>query len=410
VEIKMIDREDEQHEDNSEILSDEDAEISMEADEEGLEGAAADSSLDEEEHADDVVQELAADGAGDEDEPVSESDRLLAEHKLKLLQSMRLEARIEAVIFASQKPLKALEILDVLGDDELALDDVQSVLDELIQFYEDRVGGFRLKYIKRLGYQFQTAPEAGPIMERMFASRPRPISRASMETLSIIAYRQPVTRAQVEFVRGVDAGSIFKTLVERGLVKCVGRKEVVGRPMLFGTTDEFLKVFNLTSLKDLPSLESFQPAPETIAGSKKEIEGDEGVDIEQYIAENTEGEALSDEDVQNAQDDNDSEDLDAVAEFANADTEGDDLVVGASEESTDNEAPPAQAGATAGDLADEDFDDIAHALADDELSDQEVLHGATAAEEDHIGDPKQNEETLQTTGIERGDDSEFDLD
>jgi len=125
-------------------------------------------------------------------------------------------------------------------------------------------------------------------MEKMFASRPRPISRAALETLSIIAYRQPVTRAEVEFIRGVDAGSIFKTLLERDLVKCVGRKEIVGRPMLFGTSDEFLKVFNLSSIKDLPPLESFQPSREMVQGAMERIEGqDELVDVEEYIADNT---------------------------------------------------------------------------------------------------------------------------
>jgi segregation and condensation protein B len=134
-------------------------------------------------------------------------------------------------------------------------------------------------------------------MERMFASRPRPISRAALETLAIIAYRQPVTRAEVEFIRGVDAGSIFKTLLERDLIKCTGRKEIVGRPMLFGTTDNFLTVFNLSSIKDLPPLESFQPSREMVQGAMEKLEGqqDELVDVEEYIADNTRGEYEGDD-------------------------------------------------------------------------------------------------------------------
>lgn len=240
-------------------------------------------SLDEEQIGDDQLAALAG---------VSEDDvAARTTPKERRLSEMRLEARIEAIVFASQKPMKPQEILDLLQEPLLTAEDVQTTLDHLVDFYEHRHGGFRLHYLKRLGYQFQTADAAGPIMERMFASRPRPISRAALETLAIISYRQPVTRAEVEFIRGVDAGSIFKTLLERDLIKCVGRKEIVGRPMLFGTSDEFLKVFNLSSVKDLPPLESFQPAREMVQGAMEKLEGgDELVDVEEYIADNTGGE------------------------------------------------------------------------------------------------------------------------
>ncbi len=206
------------------------------------------------------------------------------------IEPKRLEAQVEAVVFAAKDPLKISEIQEILAESDLSEADLQKVLDDLVKHYELRHGGFKLVYIKRLGYQFQTAPAAAPIMERMFASRPRPITRAALETLAIIAYRQPVTRAEVEFIRGVDAGSIIKTLMERELIRCVGRKEIVGRPMLFGTTDEFLKVFSLASVKDLPPLESFQPARDTVQGAQAKIdEGTDLVDIEDYIAAGTEG-------------------------------------------------------------------------------------------------------------------------
>jgi segregation and condensation protein B len=242
-------------------------------------------SLDEEQVGDAQLEALAgADGDGQDGEA-------LETPKARRLAGMRLEARIEAIVFASQKPMKPQEILDLLADPLLTVGDVQTCLDILTEFYEDRHGGFRLHYLKRLGYQFQTADAAGPIMERMFASRPRPISRAALETLAIIAYRQPVTRAEVEFIRGVDAGSIFKTLLERDLVKCVGRKEIVGRPMLFGTTDDFLKVFNLSSVKDLPPLEAFQPARDMVQGAMEKLEDPNAlIDVEEYIADNTGGE------------------------------------------------------------------------------------------------------------------------
>ena len=102
-----------------------------------------------------------------------------------------------------------------------------------------------------------------------------------------------MTRAEVEFIRGVDAGSIFKTLLERELIRCVGRKEIVGRPMLFGTTDQFLTVFNLSSIKDLPPLESFQPSRDMVQEPWSGLaDGPAGdlVDVEEYIADNTSGE------------------------------------------------------------------------------------------------------------------------
>jgi segregation and condensation protein B len=256
-------------------------------------------SLDDEYPEDDeaaATDEAAEAGAPESDDP--DAAAALIPPKERRVADLRLEARIEAVVFAAQKPLKTVEILEILADPALTEDHVQTSLDQLVEFYEDRCGGFGLRYLKRLGYQFQTSEAAGAIMERMFASRPRPISRAALETLSIIAYRQPVTRAEVEFIRGVDAGSIFKTLLERELIKCVGRKEIIGRPMLFGTTDNFLTVFNLSSIKDLPPLESFQPSREAMQGALEKIEGgDDGLltDVEEYIADNTRAEGEGDE-------------------------------------------------------------------------------------------------------------------
>ncbi|MCX6126111.1 MAG: SMC-Scp complex subunit ScpB [Proteobacteria bacterium] len=179
-------------------------------------------------------------------------------------------------------------------DQGYTLKETQDALDELMEFYRDRAGGFHLKYVKRMGYQFQTTSAAKALMERQFSSRPRPLSRASLETLAVIAYRQKsnkagVTRAEVEFIRGVDAGSIFKTLVERKLLACVGRKEIPGRPMIFGITDEFLKVFQLGSINDLPPLESFQTPGDVINAANEKIakfEAEEdGVNPESFVGD-----------------------------------------------------------------------------------------------------------------------------
>jgi segregation and condensation protein B len=278
-------------------LSEESAEMSDELDDEEDDGMLAELSA---EGDDDALAEFKDYDSLDEEYPEDEldaaeeiSDELsgILTPKERRLMAMTLESRVEAILFASNKPMKAAEIHEILADESVAVEHVEATLANLMEFYDSRCGGFRLHYLKRLGFQFQTSDNAGAIMEKMFASRPRPISRAALETLAIIAYRQPVTRAEVEFIRGVDAGSIFKTLLERDLIKCTGRKEIVGRPMLFGTTDDFLKVFNLSSIKDLPPLEAFQPAREMVQGAMEKIaEGDDDlVDIEQYIADNTGG-------------------------------------------------------------------------------------------------------------------------
>jgi segregation and condensation protein B len=210
-----------------------------------------------------------------------------------LREELTIFGKIESIIFASPKPMRAVEIHDLLAEQGYTLKEIQDACDELIEFYRDRAGGFHLKYIKRMGYQFQTTPAAKSLMEKQFASRPRPLSRAALETLAVIAYRQKlskgVTRAEVEFIRGVDAGSIFKTLVERNLLTCIGRKEIPGRPMMFGVTDEFLKIFQLGSINDLPPLESFQTPQDILDAANQKITAfeaeQEGVDTEQFIAD-----------------------------------------------------------------------------------------------------------------------------
>jgi len=247
-----------------------------------------DTTDDDEEFAD-----TQADLATDDDEefadtPPDENQKgfQLASHGEAPCEVLSLRSKVEAVVFASPKCIKPQEILELIderdeqGELTLAVETIEGALSELVQEYRERSGGFSLEHIKGHGYQFRSAPAAGPLMERMFASRPRPISRAALESLAIIAYRQPVTRADIEFIRGVDSGSIVKNLLERDLIKCVGRKEDAGRPMLFGTTDEFLNVFRLASLKDLPPLSAFQPNQETMREALKQFQGEDGQDDE----------------------------------------------------------------------------------------------------------------------------------
>ncbi|SME90066.1 SMC-Scp complex subunit ScpB [Pseudobacteriovorax antillogorgiicola] len=223
----------------------------------------------------------------EEPKPIASHQQTMDPAGLNFDEELTLEGQVEAVIFASAKPLKIQDILDIVQDEDQNLKpkDIESVVSQLQKLYDERSGGFTLVHEAGIGYQFQTVVAASYLMEKMFSSRPRPLSRAALETLSIIAYRQPATRAEIEYIRGVDAGSIIKNLMERDLISCVGRKEDAGRPMLFGTTAEFLKVFRIESLDQLPPLASFQPPAETAEASQKEPE--DAVDVEGFVGDDT---------------------------------------------------------------------------------------------------------------------------
>ena len=239
------------------------------------------------------LDELPEDDGEADGEPVEgfslQSPEMAAKMQV-MHENMPLRAQLEAAIFAAPAPIKADELLNLVSH-KIGLPEIEAELASLKQEYEEKQGGFTLESIKGVGYQFQTNPVAAPIMATMFASRPRPLSRAALETLAIIAYRQPCTRAAVEYIRGVDAGSIIKNLLDRNLIRCVGRKEDAGRPMLFGTTDEFLQVFGIPSIKDLPPLSAFQPTSDTMRESLKELDQIDGaVAVEGFVADPTEAE------------------------------------------------------------------------------------------------------------------------
>lgn len=163
---------------------------------------------------------------------------------------------IEALLFASERPLHAEEIAEAL-DGAAGAGEVRDLLGALKGEYEAERRGFRLMELAG-GYQLVTDERFAEILKRFYQSREKKrLSQASLETLSVIAYRQPVTRADIEFIRGVGVDGALKTLLEKGLVRVAGRKEVPGRPMLYGTTPEFLEHFGLNSLKDLPALKEY---------------------------------------------------------------------------------------------------------------------------------------------------------
>lgn len=160
---------------------------------------------------------------------------------------------IEALIFAADGPLKVERMAEAL---DLAEADIFSAIEALQSDYSTNPRGFFLQQVAG-GYQLRTRPEYADFLRKLGHSRPFKFSRPALETLAIIAYRQPVTRAEIEYLRGVDSGSVLKTLLEKRLLRILGKKDIPGKPMIYGTTREFLELFGLPELSALPTLREF---------------------------------------------------------------------------------------------------------------------------------------------------------
>ena len=171
-----------------------------------------------------------------------------------------LKGPIEAMLFASGDPLKPERISELL---DAPVEHVQDLLRELQEEMARPERGLCILQVAG-GYQLCTKPELAAVVEKLAAFQDPKLSGPALETLSIIAFKQPVTRQEVEYIRGVQSDGVINTLIERRLVREVGRKETIGRPLLFGTTDEFLSCFGLNSLDELPTL------PEPAEASKEE--------------------------------------------------------------------------------------------------------------------------------------------
>jgi len=172
---------------------------------------------------------------------------------------------VEAVLFAADAPLSLKEIGRILGDVSLPL--VRTAINTIIESMERRGSGLILVEVGA-GWQLRTHRRYAQWVSRITEVKPLRLSTAAIETLSIIAYRQPTIRQDIESLRGVDCGGMVRNLIQRGLVKSVGRSEGVGRPLLYGTTPYFLEFFGLRDLSDLPALRDL-----------RELEEDDGGDI-----------------------------------------------------------------------------------------------------------------------------------
>jgi segregation and condensation protein B len=171
------------------------------------------------------------------------------------LEKERLLGVIEALIFSAEKPLREEDIRRVIPG--MAPRDIREAIKDLRKIYDEGSGGIFIAEVAG-GYQFRTRPDFARYIKDLLETKPKRISRAGMETLAIIAYRQPVLRTDIERIRGVDSGGVLRHLLERKLIKILGRKDVPGKPLLYGTTKEFLEVFGLKNLKSLPTLREME--------------------------------------------------------------------------------------------------------------------------------------------------------
>jgi len=167
---------------------------------------------------------------------------------------------IESLLLVADAPLAVERIKKIITSADTA--EIKDALEELLRKYGEGKGGFVLREIAG-GYQFRTLPEYMEWIKRLIQPNPLRLSRAALETLSIIAYNQPVIRSDIEHIRGVDSGGVLRMLLERKLVKVLGRKEIPGRPLIYITTKHFLEVFDLKNLKDLPTPKEMEAQPDS---------------------------------------------------------------------------------------------------------------------------------------------------
>ena len=228
------------------------------------------SAMPETRHLDDAELEALASGAtaeGEGEEPASGEEPAAAAAEHGDVAREHLKGLIEALIFASDKPLKALEVARAAS---APVKEVRILLEVLRGEYAKR--GIHLDEVAG-GWVFRTSATYAPFVRDMSAQKPVRLTRAQVETLAILAYRQPITRPEIDEIRGVDCGPVLKLLLERDLVRILGKKDEPGRPLLYGTTPQFLEFFGLRSLRDLPTLREFTELNED---SRKVVEDELG--------------------------------------------------------------------------------------------------------------------------------------
>jgi len=197
------------------------------------------------------------------------------------MEDAQLKAVIESLIFVSESPLHIDRIKEVLG--EVSKKEILRLLSDLREDYDRSQRGFTLVEVAE-GFQFRTRPQYAQWIKRLKKAKPLALSQPALETLAIVAYKQPVVRAEVEKIRGVDCGGVLRTLLERKLIRILGKKDVPGKPLVYGTSKQFLEMFGLKDLSSLPTLKDLEglgPPPAEallpfLGQGKKDITAAEG--------------------------------------------------------------------------------------------------------------------------------------
>lgn len=173
---------------------------------------------------------------------------------------------LESLLFVAEDPLTVDRLKTILETVEAK--DIRTCLHALAEKYEVRGGGFGLYEIAG-GWQLRSRPEYNEWIKRMLQPPPQRLTKATLETLAIVAYNQPIIRADIEHIRGVDCGGVLRQLMERKLIRVLGRKEIPGRPLIYATTKHFLELFDLKDIKDLPSPKEIEAMTAELASSDR---------------------------------------------------------------------------------------------------------------------------------------------
>lgn len=321
---------------------------------------------------------------------------------------LHLRGIIESLVFVSDKPITAGDIAKVARAD---VRDVRRLLEELKEDYRDR--GVHLDELGG-GWQFRSSAVNAPFVREMLQAKPVRLTRAQVETLAILAYRQPITRPEVDDIRGVDSGSALKVLLDRDLIRILGRKEEAGRPVLYGTSGYFLEFFGLKSLRDLPTLREFtELTPESEATLVRELGADGTVAGPGAVGEEAAPEEAASTDVAGEAESSDSTEApasdaesvapesDTVVEFEDApsvaaerpddETAASEDVDRAGEDVADEVIPESHGNESAPDVADSDAaateDSVAAGDVESDASDadaDEAEHESDAAEPESV--------------------------
>lgn len=167
------------------------------------------------------------------------------------MEKEKIKLIIEALLFTSHEPLSEKKLTEVL--EEIDKESIRVALEELRREYQEKKN-LEIREVAG-GYQIFTRPDYAPWIEKLHRTKPTRLSRAALETLAITAYNQPIIRAEIESIRGVDTSGVLHTLLVKNLIKILGQKKVIGRPLLYGITDDFLMYFGLKDVSELPSIE-----------------------------------------------------------------------------------------------------------------------------------------------------------